>query len=75
MIDEQMSTLTDGWLAGELHDWVGDDGCFLFVSVCVCQAVTFESLKSTLASCVGVCLHVSLLAQEHDTTLITRSSD
>lgn len=42
LIDGRMSTLTDGWLAGELHDWAGDDGCFMFVSVCVCvsQAVS-----------------------------------
>lgn len=31
LIDGWISTLTDGWLAGELHHWAGDEGCFLFV--------------------------------------------
>lgn len=35
LIDGQMSTLTDGWLAGELHDWAVDDGYFMFVSLYV----------------------------------------
>lgn len=33
LIDGRMSTLTDGWLAGELHDCAGDDRCFVFVSL------------------------------------------
>lgn len=38
LIDVLMSTLTDGWLAGELHDWAGDDRCFMFVSLYVCES-------------------------------------
>ena len=34
LIDEWVSTLTDGWLAVELHDWAArDDGCFVCFSV------------------------------------------
>lgn len=37
LIDGWISTLIDEWLAGELLDWAGDEGCFLFVSLHVCE--------------------------------------
>ena len=41
LIDGWMGTLTDGQLAGELHDWAGDDGCFrFFLCVFVCESGT-----------------------------------
>lgn len=37
LIDGWISTLIDEWLAGELLDWAGDEGSFLFVSLHVCE--------------------------------------
>lgn len=62
LIDGWISTLTDGWLAGELHDWAGDEGCFLFVC---CESgseslvFVFESWHIVLSVSVSACVFMS----------------
>lgn len=61
LIDEQMSTLTDGWLAGELLDCSGDDGCFLSVCVGVKVEREFESLTCSLFGITCQCVTAACL--------------